>query len=221
MKQYLAFITIALFAIGTTSCHKKAIRGEGPTTSETRFVGEFSKVEANGSTHVVVVYDEEYSVTVTGYSNLVPMYETKVKGDRLVLQYKDHFWNVHNDNITVEVHTPYVDKVSLNGSGNINVGSGYDQRDLMADINGSGNINVSGNKYNSLSADINGSGSFDSEYCEVNKVYVSISGSGNAYVKANEYLKVNINGSGDVYYRGSVRNIETDISGSGKVHRRN
>jgi len=221
MKQYLAFITIALLAIGTTSCHKKVLRGEGPTITETRFVGEFSKIEANGSARVVVVEDDDYSVIVTGYGNLIPMYETKVNGDRLVLQYKDRFWNVRNDNITVEVHTPFVDKVSLNGSGNISIGSGFDQTRLMTDINGSGNIYVSGSKYNSVSADINGSGTFDSENSDVNNVYISISGSGDAYVSVNEYLKVNINGSGDVYYRGDPGRVETSISGSGKVHKRN
>src|SRR5690606_29785073 len=126
MKRFTVIMSICILAMGLASCHKHRIKGEGNIVSETRSVGQFAKIEANGSTNVTVVNDDEYFVVVTGYSNLVPIYNTKVKGDRLVLEFKDGYWNVRNDNITVEVHTPYVDKVSLNGSGSIHVGSGYD-----------------------------------------------------------------------------------------------
>ncbi|MCB9046351.1 MAG: DUF2807 domain-containing protein [Chitinophagales bacterium] len=221
MKKYVTIIAVGILAVCTTSCHKRALRGEGPTVSETRYVGEFSKIEANGSTHIEVVHDDVYSIIVTGYSNLVPVFETKLKGDRLILQFKDFYWNVRNDNITVEVHTPYLDKTSMNGSGNIAVGSGFEQDNFNADINGSGDISVKGNSYKSLYAKINGSGGFSSEYSEADRVEVNISGSGSAYVKANDYLKVRISGSGDVYYRGNPSTLDTDISGSGKVHKRN
>lgn len=220
MKKLLSIVAIGMLAISITSCHKRSLKGNGQTISETRFVGDFAKIEANGSTHIVVVYDEEYSVVVTGYSNLVPMFETKIKGDRLILEYKDTYWNVRNDNVTVEVHTPYLDKVTMNGSGNVNVGSGFDQNNFDANINGSGDIAVSGNVYKELNAYINGSGTFTSEYSEANNVYVKISGSGKAYVQAKDYLHVNISGSGDVYYRGDPV-IDFDISGSGEVHKRN
>lgn len=221
MKKFATVITICLFALGITSCHKKGIWGEGNDVSETRVVSNFAKIEANGSTHVTVVKDSVYFVIVKGYSNLVPMYETRIKGDRLVLQYDEKYWNVRNDNIRVEVHTPYLDKASLNGSGNVVVGSGFKQDNFAGNINGSGNISVSGNTYFKLEADINGSGDFNSENCEAENVYTNISGSGNIYVKANNHLSVRISGSGDVYYRGNPATTDINISGSGKVHKRN
>ena len=109
MKKFTVFMSVCLLALGFASCHKRGIKGEGNIVSETRIVGEFAKIEANGSTDVTVVQDEEYYVIVKGYSNLVPVYKTKVNGDRLILEYKEGYWNVRNDNITVEVHTPYAD----------------------------------------------------------------------------------------------------------------
>lgn len=213
-------MSICILAMGLASCHKHRIKGEGNIVSETRSVGQFAKIEANGSTDVTVVNDDEYFVVVRGYGNLLPIYKTDVKGDRLVLEFKDGYWNIHNDNITVEVHTPYVDKVSLNGSGSINVGPGYDHDRFDANINGSGDIRVADNRFGDMHIDINGSGSFNSETTDADNVHVKISGSGDAYVTALNYLNVRISGSGDVYYRGNP-DIEMDISGSGKVHKRN
>lgn len=214
-------MSVCLLALGFASCHKRGIKGEGNIVSETRTVGEFAKIEANGSTDVTVVADDEYFVIVKGYSNLVPIYKTKVNGDRLILEFKEGYWNVRNDNITVEVHTPYVDKVSLNGSGSIYVDAGYDHERLDANINGSGNVEVARSTFRYMDVFINGSGNFNAETTEVNNVYVKISGSGDAWVYVLDYLRVRISGSGNVYYRGNPGTIDTDVSGSGQVHKKN
>lgn len=221
MKKFTVFMSVCLLALGFASCHKRGIKGEGNIVSETRMVGEFAKIEANGSADVTVVADDEYFVIVKGYSNLVPIYKTKVNGDRLILEYKEGYWNVRNDNITVEVHTPYVDKVSLNGSGSIYVGAGYDHERLDANINGSGNVEVARSTFRYMDVFINGSGNFNAETAEVNNVYVKISGSGDAWVYVLDYLRVRISGSGNVYYRGNPGTIDTDVSGSGQVHKKN
>lgn len=219
MKKIATIIGISILAMGATSCHK-IVKGGGAQVSDTRTLNTFSKVEADGSSEVTIVKDSVYMVIVSGYSNLVPAYETKVKGDRLVLGFKDNFWNVKNDNIKVEVHTPYVDKVSMNGSGNIHTGSGFIQDHFEGDINGSGNINVSNNTYKRLKTRVNGSGTFNSETCEAEDVDADISGSGDIYVKVSNHLKVRISGSGNVYYRGNPATTDVDISGSGKVNKR-
>lgn len=220
MKKFTVFMSVCLLALGFASCHKRGIRGEGNIVSETRIVGDFTKIEANGSTDVTVVADDEYFVVVNGYSNLVPIYKTKVNGDRLILEFKEGYWNVRNNNITIEVHTPYVDKVTVNGSGNIYVGSGYKYDRLDAHINGSGNIKIGGGIFKYMDVNVNGSGNFNSEEADVNNVFVKISGSGDASVYVIDYLKVRVSGSGDVYYRGNPGTVDLDISGSGNVHKR-
>lgn len=221
MKKFATIIGISLIALGASSCHKKAIRGEGSNVSETRNVSKFTRIDASGSHDITVVKDDKYYVIVTGYSNLLPHYETYVSNDRLVLEMDDKFWNVRNDNIRVEVHTPYVDDVDMNGSGSMIVHSGFEQDNFHAEINGSGDITVSNNVYKKTSAKVNGSGTCNMETCEAEHVTTDISGSGDIYVKVSEYLKVRISGSGNVYYRGTPQSIDTEISGSGKVQKRN
>lgn len=220
MKQFATIIGIGLLALGASSCHKKALRGEGPDVSETRILQKFSKIDANGSHNITVVKDSVYEVIVSGYSNLVDNYETRVKGDRLILEMNNRFWNIKNDNIRVEVHTPYVDDISLNGSGDVMVYSGFMQDNFEAGINGSGNITVSNNVYKNISVNVNGSGNCNMETSESERATAKISGSGDIYVKVSDYLNVRISGSGNVYYRGRPT-IDSEISGSGKVQQRN
>lgn len=220
MKKLLLFATLCALVITTTSCHKNIIRGGGKEETETRIVGEFKKIDVDGSTNVTVVKDNEYHVIVSGYGNLLPAYETRLKGERLHLGYKPGYVNIRNDNIRVEVHTPYVDEVQINGSGNVNVNSGYDLNNFRAEVNGSGDMTISGNFYKEFEAYINGSGTIDAETTEVNRANVKISGSGNMYLRVIDYLDARITGSGDIYYYGNPTAV-IEISGSGNVHKRN
>lgn len=219
MKQFIAaMLAIAVFT-GASSCKKRVLRGEGPIISETRNLAEFSKVVTNGSEYVTIIKDDVYKVVISGYSSLIPQYETIVRGDKLILEYEDRYWNVKNSNIKVEVHTPYVDDVVLNGSGSVYVASGYDQANFYAEISGSGDVTLGHSYYERLDMEINGSGNIDAENAEAASAYARISGSGNIYTWVTDYLSVDISGSGDVYYKGNPRTKEISISGSGRVRR--
>lgn len=220
MKNIIALAGLSILSLSITSCHKHVLKGEGNIESETRVLQDFSKIEADGSTTVTIVKDTEYKAIVTGYGNIIPVYETKVKGERLVLKYKNGYWNIRNSNITVEVHTPYVDKVSVNGSGNVELQGGFEQDNLTANINGSGTLDVLNNKYRNFNADVNGSGDIRAASAQCNIVDANISGSGTIEVYVLDHLNVDISGSGDVYYQGNpTTNIS--ISGSGSVQKRN
>ena len=79
MKRIVLLSIIAAATVSFTSCRKHSLRGEGSTTSETRDLASFTSVEANGSTDIEIFASSENKVIVTGYSNLIPVYETKVK----------------------------------------------------------------------------------------------------------------------------------------------
>ncbi len=218
MKQILTIVLALAIVTGATSCRKKVLRGEGAYISETRQLSRFSEIVANGSEYITVVKDDNYKVVLTGYSSLIPQYETDVRGERLILEYDDRYWNVKNDNIKIEVHTPYVDDVVLNGSGSIYVGSGFDQASFSGEVSGSGDITLGHNFYDQLNMQVNGSGNFDAENTEAISAVANVSGSGNIYTWVVDFLIVNISGSGDVYYKGNPR-TDISISGSGRVRR--
>lgn len=220
MKKIILLAALGITTLSITSCHKQVFKGQGNIESETRTLTDFKKINLSGSTPVNIVKDDEYKVVITGYANLIPVYKTDVVGERLHIKLKNGYWNVKNNNITVEVHTPYVDEVRVSGSGTVDVQSGYNQNNFRSDISGSGDINVHNNTYKELDVKISGSGEFNAETTDVENADIDISGSGKATVKVSRHLNVKISGSGDVYYIGNPL-IDKNISGSGEVRYKN
>lgn len=217
MKQLLSIA--ALFTIAFTSCSKHSIKGEGSTTSETRNVQAFQTVEANGSTNVTVYPSATDYVIVTGYENLIPVYETKVNNGRLILQFKDNYINVRNSNIHVSVYSTQVSRIKINGSGDISVQPAQVSKYMNLEVNGSGEISFGDNQFNVVNCDVNGSGNINGVACHADTLNAKISGSGNIKMNVAKLLSVRISGSGNVDYWGRPVISDVDISGSGKINK--
>ncbi len=80
----LLFIILTVAAL--TSCEKESITGRGSTLTETRSVDPFNKVKLEGSGNVTVTQGTQQKVEVTGYENLLSIYETNVQNGLLVLK---------------------------------------------------------------------------------------------------------------------------------------
>lgn len=117
----------------------------------------------------------------------------------------------------VHMQVPEMD-IDLDGSGNIEMDGTYTT--VKAVIDGSGEITLSG-----ISPDadflINGSGNIRADELETNTCYARITGSGSIYTWVEELLDVNISGSGNVYYYGESPLVNTRITGSGQVIKKN
>jgi hypothetical protein len=85
-------------------------------------------------------------------------------------------------------------------------------------VSGSGNISVLGNARNA-NVTVSGSGSFDGSRFFVRNATVNVGGSGSANVYATESLNARVSGSGSVIYRGEPNNVDTRVSGSGRITR--
>ncbi|HTN47635.1 MAG TPA: head GIN domain-containing protein [Flavipsychrobacter sp.] len=202
-----------------TSCSKNFIKGEGRTLTESRDLAEFNAIEANGSVEVEIVSSNENRVEITGYQNLIPVYETDVRNGKLVLEYDDDYINVKNDNLKVKVYSTGVNHIDLNGSGDINAGSDIGTS-MSAEVNGSGKIRFATNYFTSFKPRINGSGEIEAKDATSEEVRAEISGSGDIDVRVTRYLRAYISGSGIIDYWGNPSDgVDTEISGSGKVRK--
>jgi len=218
MKRII-LLSITLSAFVFSSCSKVRLKGEGSILSETRQLENFTTIEANGSTEIEVIASNSNSVIVTGYQNLVPAYDTKVKGDRLVLEYKREYINVRNNNIKVTVYTTNADAVRLNGSGDVRIGSNLKASSMDIDLNGSGKVYFGNNDFETAYYSISGSGEINARGASAKNVTAKISGSGDMDVTATNSLTAKISGSGTIDYWGNPAVVETEISGSGKVRK--
>jgi hypothetical protein len=93
-------------------------------------------------------------------------------------------------------------------------------KSISMNISGSGNIELAGTA-ETAEISISGSGNADCGKLQVDKALAKISGSGNVKIFANQSIKANISGSGNVLYKGAANDIETHSAGSGKVIRSN
>jgi hypothetical protein len=238
MSIMKTIIQIMAVAVIFTSCEKASINGSGTTTTESRNVTAFTGVQAEGSTDVDIVKGTRQKVEVSGYKNLVTIYETQVHNGILVLKFRNDFNNIRNNNITVRIEVPQISSAGLNGSGNLSVRN-FTGNSLTSTVNGSGKLALLNLTGSELSSTINGSGDVTATNCSYNQLYArvsgsgkikaaqilsdnaeaSISGSGIIELTASQKLKARISGSGEIRYYGNPTATDVDVSGSGKVKR--
>ena len=207
----LAF-TLFLFA----SCKKDRISGTGSIITEQRNVTNFTKIHTSGSTDVEVRQGVDFKVEVTGYSNLIPYFETKLNNGTLELGYKNDV-HVRNDNIKVIVTLPVLNGLTTSGSGDITTTGVFDgNANFDCIISGSGNISIAAGTADQFRSTVSGSGDVNALGMTATNAEITISGSGNSEITAINQLKVTIAGSGNVYYLGTPT-ITAQITGSGSV----
>jgi hypothetical protein len=242
MKRTSLLTVAALVAVLSilTSCdgfYLGCLEGNGDITREERSLSDFSGVISEGEYDVFIMIDSVSKVRIEADENLIPYIRTFVKDNKLVIDNGTRRCLRNRDDmpIRIDVHTPDLYDIELDGSGviysdyyiyvdylNIELnGSGLiDLRDIDAQemdvlLSGSGEIELWG-LVGENNMDIPGSGVIKAYHLEQDECYASISGSGDMYVFVYDLLDANISGSGNIFYRGNPR-INIKISGSGSL----
>ena len=218
MQQNRWMLGLGSLLLLFTSC-TKTITGEGPTATQIRQVANFSKVKINGSGDVEIVPSNNQQVIVSGYTNLLDVYESKVVNGELQLGFESRK-NIRNDNIKVRIEIPDVRSVNINGSGDVLVNGFLQGTELSSLINGSGRIRIWSSAFDRMSYNINGSGDIFAAGIPSKTTEALISGSGFIELNCTQQLKIRISGSGTVDYYGNPPATDISISGSGVVRKK-
>lgn len=237
MKTKFKLLLIpAIFAFLFNSCiYDVWVEGNGDVIEETRTIPDFTQISSSGSYEVYYEYAEEPEVTVSCESNLMVYIETVVYNNELKIRTPYNIAIRPHKTIEVHVKGPYVDEISLSGSGLIHTelveterlklstsGSGRIETTFVGDeletsLSGSGEIYVNA-VCNYAEARISGSGRVDVEG-EADRALYKISGSGKyyGYDFVVNHLEIDISGSGDMYVN-AVETMDISISGSGNIY---
>lgn len=108
-------------------------------------------------------------------------------------------------------------KMEIAGSGRSEIAQ-LAARTARLEIAGSGNVIAKG-VVDDLEIEIGGSGRADFGGLASRTAKVDIGGHGDVDIAPTELAKLHIGGSGDVTLHSSPRQMDTDISGSGRIHR--
>jgi hypothetical protein len=209
MRRLAPLLLLAVIAAGC---------GAGPSTTETRHVATFDRIEVRGSIDVDVVPGAATDVKVTAGENIIDHVRTESSDGVLRLSIRDHGIVIGPDpydDARVQVSADALKGLRVVGSSDVGLGR-IDADELSIEVEGSGDIEAAGSVGN-LIATIQGSGDADLGGLEARTATVSVQGSGDASVNVIDSLDVTVHGSGDVSYRGRPR-VSQSVSGSGEIH---
>jgi hypothetical protein len=236
MKKVILFSTLIVLLF--TACNDDdSYTGEGPIVTEELTLADFSAIEAIGSMDIIISKGAEQKVEVTGHANIIDRLETSVSNGVWKIKLKDGSYK--NADLSFNIVIPDLNAASIEGSGDIDINDFTSTDNVFLGIIGSGDIQLDGNmgcknldieiegsgnvKANSeftdlenLDLEIIGSGSFDGFPIEADQVVINIVGSADCSITATTGLKVVIDGSGTVNYKGNPT-IDSNIEGSGKI----
>lgn len=229
VMKYVGAITMLIFLLSSCGI---CIEGEGIETEEKRELEDFSEVEIDIDADVIIHIGNQSSIDISAQENLLDIIRTDVSSGMLIIDANSCISS--NYPVNIDISTPSLSYIKLNGSADITVmdelhnddleikinGSGNITADVFANdfrvqINGSGNVMVSG-AANDADININGSGDVRAAMLQAYQADIKINGSGNTIINVLNDLKVTVKGSGDVKYSGTP-SVKTSISGSGSV----
>jgi len=233
----LFFLTFILNLIMLTASNTNAqkITGDGNVVKETRSIGSFSEITTEGVVNVYLSQGSTESVVVEADKNLIAYIITKSDGDKLVIKTRDELEVEKSTKMNVYVTLKNITKLENNNVGkletvnqlnlntlnidNNSVGStklDLKCSDLKVDFNSVGNLTLTG-EITKVSIDHNGVGNVNAEELSADIVKIDNNGVGNAEVNSNKELYMNLNGIGNISYKGNGVVKEMNISGMGKV----
>ena len=232
----VATMASGCIVVDLNGCGRETVKGSGDVVTEERQLPEFKTIKLKGIGRVVLTQSQTHSIAIQTDDNIMPLIETKVHADQLVISQGNY--NLRPTALAFNVSVAHLKGIAISGSGEVIAksrfvsedfyakisGSGdmaleLDVKDLQTDISGSGSMNLAG-QTNRHEAKISGSGKINALEMPARNVSLKVSGSGDCKVNATETLDARISGAGDVTYTGHPR-ITSKISGSGKLESRN
>jgi len=180
--------------------------------SDVRSVGPFTGVNLAGVNVVDVKVGGPRKVTVIGEPNVVPRVTTTVRSGVLVISSSGRF-TTHA--LHVQVVTPKLSSVALDGSGRVTV-VGVQGPRFDASLAGSGALRVAG-RTDELHAKLGGVGNLELAGLAASNAQAALPGSGRMTLTATRSLGASLSGTGSIVYGGSPSNVSTNVPGSGTI----
>jgi hypothetical protein len=215
-----ATTTVATTTVATTvtvgSTNATTTAGSAPPRSGVvtvvRHVGPFSGVNLAAANVVHVRVGAPTRVIVTAERTVVPLVTTTVRAGVLVISRRGRY-TTHA--LHVEVTTPTLSSVALDGSGRLTVDGVRGPR-FAASLGGSGVLRATG-RTDALRAQLGGVGDVDLGEVTAARAQAALSGSGRMTLTVTGSLQAALSGKGSIVYGGSPGNVSTRVTGNGTI----
>jgi hypothetical protein len=237
MKKVFLFILLGGLILIVTSCMIpfNCERGDGNTKIFNVKISSVKGVDLNVGGDVYITKGLEQSITIETDENI---YRLLIARNKNGLLYLDNDNSICPTKLIIRVTIPEVNKVAVNGSGNITVNDNFETNGFKAEIDGSGDILVKNLKATTMNFSIDGSGDIeatgnsDITRAEIDGSgnisltglnsrigFAQINGSGDIRLSVIEEINSQINGSGSIGYKGNPGRLKTQVNGSGSIYK--
>ncbi len=231
MKHFLAFFFGCILFI-SSSCSLSCVEGIGEVETIELDLDVFEGITQESAVPITVSFGLNQKVEVEGQRNLIDLLSNEVSGGCWNISFREH---VCADDMNIHITLPVLNQMNLYGSGDINGttpfraekfelkqrGSGNVTLDLNSDklevdMEGSGEVTLTG-LTGDMKIDLEGSGSLEASDLKAMTAKVHSDGSGSVRIYVSEELKMDLNGSGNIIYKGNPADLEMSRSGSGEA----
>jgi hypothetical protein len=210
-RRALLLLPAAVAALALAGCD---LGDDGPRTSQTRDVADFTRIDNRDSVDLRLHVGEPQRVRVRAGENVIDDVGTEVRDGTLRVTF-DHDGFGGGD-VVVEAYVPKLTGIEASGSGDIDAdGIDADVFELRSD--GSADIALEG-AVGRLAVDLDGSGDAGLAGLAAREARLAVGGSGDVDLRADERLDVAVDGSGDVRYHGDPA-LTQHVDGSGDLSR--
>jgi putative autotransporter adhesin-like protein len=209
MKALALVVVVAALAVA--GC------GAGPSTTQTRQVGSFDRLDVSGDIAVDVAPGDPRDVTVTAGENVIDHVVTEASGGALRVAIRDRGIVIGPDpykDISVQVPASVLRHIRVEGSSDLRLGR-IDTDELSVEVSGAGAVSASGTVGN-LIATIHGAGDAHLYDLQARTATVTVQGAGDAELNVSDRLDVTVQGAGDVRYRGRP-SVRQTVEGAGDI----
>jgi hypothetical protein len=204
-----SLLLLPLAALALAGC-----ADDGPRTSQTRAVADFTRIENRSSVDVRLRVGETQRVQVFAGENVIDDVRTEVHDGKLEVDFDHDGWG--GDDVEVVATVPELTGIDADGSGDFDV-DGIEAREFELLSDGSSDIVLAG-RAGRLVVSLDGSGDVDLAGLAADDAQVSVDGSGDLDVRAVDQLEIRLDGSGDIRYHGDPE-VTQEVDGSGDLTR--
>jgi hypothetical protein len=233
------FISI-LFSCSLNKPTTHIIEEEGEKVQKEFSVDMFRYLEIDVNANIQLIQSDSLSVSIDGYKNIVDHLDFRVSNSHMVIKLKKSLNN--NSVINIKIYVPAIQKITMNGSGKLEIKAWENEdfltfrnngiaefnvenlnniKHLLIEFNGSGSFMSNGesNKIQNVSCVLNGSGDLNLEKFIIKNVNIELNGSGNIALSEIQQLNLDLIGSGNVTYQGFPK-IQKKIIGTGSLQQK-
>lgn len=196
--------------------HQTPDLGSGNRIRQTRPAGDFTRVIADDALDVEIAIGPRAAIELEGDDNLIDRIRTDAEGGVLHLRVRGGY-RVRRP-MLARITMPRLDRVDLDASGDARI-DGLSGGRLALVGEGSGSF-VANGAVDLLEVRIQGSGDANLEGLRAREARILINGSGDASAHVTDTIIATVNGTGEIVYRGTPRNVTEDVNGTGRIARR-